>query len=306
MLLVRTLSLAVVVYFCFLGSVRVAGDDIKPEPSPVMKIASKLLDENLTADERVKLIRSKPELAADLLQSLVEDIKPGTDQERARIPWLWEISTFAAEHNNGDIIVRILDVAIPKTPMDVEDWQIAVIGGGLIFEMSKRNFDPRRSIEKLVARDPLLQKRWRSLVAQSKKLMLDENQSIAIRYDALRIFAMSDWQQAEKVYQQLFTSAEVSKKSEKEIRLAALSAISDFDKLETTDFLVNHFAMFSYAEREKACRAIAGKEKPALRFLRSVQQGIIIADRLPRRSLTLFRSNASTRVRNLAAKIFFE
>ena len=305
MIKVRMLAVCVLALCTGLSSNAVFSlDDVRPEPSPVLRIASKVLDETISDSERVKLIRSKPEYAADLLKTLVEDIKPGTSEESSRIPWLWEITVFAAEKNNADTIARILEIAIPKNQMSVANWQIAVIGGGLIFQMSKSDRDPRGTIEDLVGRDPLLKERWNKLIAMSQMIVLDENQSLGIRYDALRIFAMSDWSVAKGVYQQLFSKKDVQSESEKELRLAAVAAIPDFKQEETTEFFVNRFSLLSFTEREKVCCVLSKNEKAATRLLRSMKNGAISTKLLNRKAIQCFRANASDRVRRMAASIF--
>lgn len=302
MYVVRMLAATVVVLFTSFNLT--ALDDVRPEPSPILKIASKVLDENIGDAERVKLIRSKPEYAADLLQTLVEDLEPGTKAESARIPWLWEIAVFAVEKYNPDTITRILDIAIPKKRSDIANWQVAVIGGGLIFQLSKNGKDPRQIIEELVGRDPLLRERWQSLVDMSQVIVLDKGQSLGIRYDALRIFAMSEWGEAKSVYTELFSSREIKTESEKELRLAAVEAIPDFKQEETTEFFVNRFSLLSFAEREKVCFVLSRNEQAATRLLRSMKNGSISTKMLNRRAIQCFRANASDRVRKLAASIF--
>lgn len=298
----RTRICGLLLLICWVAGVR--ADDVKPEPSPVLKIASKVLDENVADAERVNLIRSRPEYAADLLQTLVEDIEPGTRQESARIPWLWEISVVAVEKYNPDTIARMLDIAIPQNQAKVADWQIAVVGGGLIFQLSKSGREPRETIEELVGRDPLLKERWNNLVKMSQYIVLDPNQSLGIRYDALRIFAMSDWSVAKQVYEELFRQKYIATEAEKELRLAAVAAVPDFNHEETTEFFVNRFSLLSFAEREKVCRVLSRNETAATRLLRLMKTGAISKKLLNRQAIQCFRASASERVRKLAATIF--
>lgn len=305
MYFVRMLA-AFVLVFGLNGQVKASNlrDDVRPEPSPVLKIANKVLNDKVSDRERAHLIRSNPEYAADLLQTLVADIEPGTKEENARIPLLWEVSVFAAEKNNREIMARILDISIPKNNATVHNWQIAVIGGGLIFELSKNGKDPRNVIGEMVESDPLLNQRWQSLVRVSRKIVMDESQSLGIRYDALRIFAMSDWSVAKNVYQQLFSKKVVTDESDKALRLAAVTAIPDFNKDETTEFFVNRFSLLSFSEREKVCRVLSKNERSATRLLQSLRSGIISPQQFPRRAIQCFRANASERVRRMAASIF--
>lgn len=269
-----------------------------------MEMAKQVLNTNLDDQERAKLIRSRPEYAADLLRTLVADIQPGTKQESARIPLLWEIAVVAAEKNNREMLSRVLDVAMPKNGGDVAHWQIAVIGGGLIFQLSKNGADPKGTIEELVSRDPLLSSRWKALLRTSRSIIQDDRRPIGVRYDALRIFSLSDWEIAKQVYQDLFSSIEIQTEDEKKLRLAAVTAAPDFNEPETTEFFVNRFSVLTPMEREKVCVALSRNEASATRLLRCIKTGVIPARQFPRKAIQCFRHNASNRVRQMAAALF--
>ena len=288
----------------FFGAEALGFDDVKPEPSPVLAIASKVLDENVSDRERLKLIRSNPQYAADLLQSLVDDIEPGTEQELSRIPWLWEIAVLAADKNNNEVLARILEVSLPKKDLPVSDWQIAVIGGGLIFELSKNGADPKKRIHEIVARDDLLNRRWNAFLEISQKVVLEPTTSKGIRYDALRIFALSDWKKVRVFLEELFQSTVTVDSSKQELRLAALSAIVDIKNDEVTAFLVNHYALFNSKEREKACLVLLGNKKSVITLLSSIQSGVIASDRIPKRISEKLMSHENLNVRRLAKKLF--
>lgn len=281
-----------------------AYDDVKPEPSPVLAIASKVLDENVSDRERLKLIRSNPKYAADLLQSLVDDIEPGTEQELSRIPWLWEIAVLAADKNNNEVLARILEVSLPKKDLPVSDWQIAVIGGGLIFELSKNGADPKTRIHEIVARDDLLNRRWNAFLEISQQVVLDPKTSKGIRYDALRVFALSDWKKVRVFLEELFQSTMAIDPSKQELRLAALSAIVDVKNDEVSSFLVNHYSLFNSKERERACLVLLGNEKSVITLLSSIQSGVITSNRIPKRISEKLLSHENLNVRRLAKKLF--
>lgn len=295
---------AIILSLFFSNKFSFAKDDVKPEPSPVLAIASKVLDENVSDRERLKLIRSNPKYAADLLQSLVDDIEPGTDQELSRIPWLWEIAVLAAEKNNSEVLARILEISLPKKDSPVSDWQIAVIGGGLIFELSKNGADPKKRIHEIVTRDDLLDRRWKSFLEISHKVVLEPTTSKGIRYDALRIFALADWAKVRLFLEENFQSTVAIDPSKQELRMAALSAIIDIKNEEVTSFLVNHYSLFNSKEREKACLVLLGSEKSALALLSSIQDGVIGSNRIPKRISEKLLSHENLNVRRMAKKLF--
>jgi len=252
----------------------------------------------------LELIKSNPQYAADLLQSLVDDIEPGTEQELSRIPWLWEIAVLAADKNNTEVLGRILEVALPKKDDPISNWQIAVIGGGLIFELSKNGADPQKRIAEIINRDDLLSKRWNSFLKFSHQVALDDKTTKGIRYDALRIFALSDWKTVRVVLDDIFQSTVTVDQTKNELRLAALSAIIDIKNDEVTTFLVNHYAMFNSKEREKACLVLLDNEKSAIALLVSIEEGIIGQENIPNGISKRLLSHKNLSVRRKAKKLF--
>lgn len=279
-----------------------SGNDVRPEPSPVLSVASKVLDENIHDTERKALIAGHAQFAADLMRSIVDDMEVGTTEEAARIPWLWEIAVVAANHNNSEVIARILDISLPRPEAAISDWQIAVVGGGLIYQFSKNGLDPATRIAEIVGRDELLQQRWSSLLKISKKLALNQKVSLGIRYDALRVYSLSNWDEVKGLFNDVFHSTEKSEK-QSDIRMAALSAMTDVENEEVTQFLLDHFLVLNGQERVKACDVLTKNELRSKRLLQTVRQGAIDAKLLPTRVIRRLLEHDNLRVRRLAKQV---
>ena len=149
-----------------------------------------------------------------------DDIEPGTEQELSRIPWLWEIAVLAAEKNNNEVLARILEVSLPKK--DLPCFGLADCGDRRridFWNSVKNGADPKTRIHEIVARDDLLNRRWNAFLEISQQVVLDPKTSKGIRYDALRVFALSDWKKVRVFLEELFQSTVAIDPSKQELRL---------------------------------------------------------------------------------------
>ena len=163
--------------FAIVGSLTVA--DEKPD---VAAIASQLLDDKLSQEERKQIVESHPDIALDLLKALTDGLKPGNEEYR-RIPWIWRVAIEAAKRNEGTQVRDILVSSLPKARRAA-----ARLAGGRHRRRDHQRAQPediwpREQLTELLAGDAGLQSRWDRLLVQAGEMA--DNETVVHRH-ALR------------------------------------------------------------------------------------------------------------------------
>ena len=153
-------------------------------------IARQALDEGKPNAEREAALKSRPDLAVEVIREMTKDLPK--DQEYKRIPWIWRASIDIGRRNEADEIRRLLDLALPKEDGEMRDWQAVVIGGGVINGISNRGEWPAKRVAAVVGEDEKLRKRWERSIALAGSMADDEKVPHGTRYDALRMIAMME------------------------------------------------------------------------------------------------------------------
>jgi hypothetical protein len=190
---------------------------VLPEPSDVLPIVNLILDANALEQERSQAIEDNRDLAADLLVTIVSDIKPGTKQESSRLPWLWRIAVEAGKANDAEQIHRILDISLPDNDQSLDSWRAVVVGGGIVSGIASTNISPQARIQEIIADDQFLTERWQLCIRLASRVVDDKSVSVGSRYDALRIVAMDRWVNAQPTLERYLNS-----ESEPEMQMAAV------------------------------------------------------------------------------------
>jgi hypothetical protein len=133
----------------------------------------------------------------------------------------------------------------------LRDWQAVVIGGGIINGLSQRSLWPAQTLRTILADDPALLKRWHRALDLAAAMSDDPKIPNGTRYDALRMLGMEPW---EKRGAQLVRY--LSKESNAELQMGAVSALSDLSSPESTAALVAALDHLKGNNRELALDAL--------------------------------------------------
>lgn len=164
----------------------------EPPPRDPGVIAAYLLDDDQPSAEREAAVKVHYMLAPELLREMVRDLPVGTPEEYRRIPWIWRVAIQAGRRNETDSIGRLLDLSLPHPDEPLRDWQMVVIGGGLINGLSQIGVWPGERLHEILKPNHALTQRLERAVSMSSKLADDPTIPSGTRYDALRMVALGD------------------------------------------------------------------------------------------------------------------
>ncbi len=191
-----------------------------------------LLDPDRSIEAREAVIKANPQFAADFISEMVKDLEPGTAEEYVRIPWIWRVAIACGKRNEGEQMLRVLEVALPEPDSPLLDWQSVVIGGGLINGISQRGVKPAERVGEILSRHTGLQDRWQRSLELAARMADDENVPTGTRYDALRMVAMRSWTQCKP--QLLYY---LQDGTNHELQMGAVSGLADVDDPQALEAL---------------------------------------------------------------------
>ena len=242
-------------------------DGNQPEPSNVLSIVRSILDEKSSDQERLKAIEANIELAPDLIFALVEQIKPGTNDESRRLSWIWEIAIRTGRKNDTESFSRVLEISLPLEEAKLHRWQAVVIGGGLVKGLSEINVSPRERILEIFKDDKFLQKRLRRTIRLAERMALDKSLSKGTRYDAIRILGLDRWENAKPVLADFLTD-----EADKDLKLAAIATLSDIDHNESTQWLLQNISNPNEPIRKQVFKGLLKSESRIGEMLKKIEE----------------------------------
>lgn len=264
-------------------------------------IAQQVLDDNKTRKEREALIGAHPDKAVVLLKEMTRDIRPGTEEEYRRIPWIWRVTVAAGDRNDTDEIRQLLEVALPELDEPLHDWQAVVLGGGIVNGISRQGTWPAERISEILQRDSALQARWRRALELSSTMADDPEVPNPTRYDALRMVAMDSW---DRRGSQLV--AYLGEGIEDELQMGAISGLADMRSPHVSEALLSGLPNFSERNRNLALDAMLRTEERVETLLNVVAAGKVTATDLGRERIERLRNYENMALRTRARQLLSE
>jgi putative membrane-bound dehydrogenase-like protein len=193
--------------------------------------------------------------AVTAIARLVDGLAVGTPQEYERIPQIWEIAVAAGRRNNSSELIELLSIAVPRAGMTLADWQVVVLGGGVVNGISDAGDWPQRRINELLQQSNRSRGDWDRTLQQAALLADHPTTPIGTRYDALRILGAAEWKSCEKtVTKYLLTDAE------QDLRIGAVQTLADVDSPDVDKLLVDAVAKLDGECRRKAVQGLLRTE----------------------------------------------
>jgi hypothetical protein len=285
--------LIVVSLWVSIASTTLAADE-KPD---VAAIASQLLDDNLSQEERKQIVLMHPEAALDLLKTLTDGLKPGMEEYR-RIPWIWRVAIEAAKRDEGTQVRDILFFSLPGHGQPLRDWQAVVIGGGIINGLSQKNIWPREHISDLLIDDEAMFARWTMLFFQAQRMAENEVVPTGTRYDALRILGCGEWEPHGVFLLQYLVDG-----NDDELQMGAVSGLVDIDSPYSTKALSDAFLHLKGKNRKLAIAGLLRNGPRADALLFSIEADRISSVELEPEQIKQLREHADPAIRERAAKL---
>ena len=264
-------------------------------------VAQRLLDDSSPDEVRTALARAHVDDAADVLMAMIRGMEPGTEEEYRRIPWLWRVSRAAGESNDEEVIIEVLDASVPRAGKPLHDWQVVVIGGGIVSGLSAAGEWPKERIEGILESHPDLSSRYGRAVDLASVMADDEEVPDPTRYDALRLIAMAGWDAAStQLVRYLGTDVHA------ELQMGAVSGLADIDAPEVDSVLLSRFDDYAPYNRHLALEGLMRSTERANALLDAVEHGAVPPDSVGSDRIERLREHPSETVQRRARLILPE
>lgn len=272
--------------------------DSTPTPTEPVGLARMILDDTVPSAPKEKGIADHPELASELVAQMSANLPSDPKEEYRRIPWIWRVSIAAGQTNDAGQLRALLEVSLPQMDEPLRDWQAVVVGGGIINGISQAGPWPQARIEELLEGHEILQRRWRQVLDQAAKMADDEAISAGTRYDALRIVALSPWEESQEPLARYLAHDNA------ELQMGAVSGLADVDSPAATKLLVEHLGQLTEGNRSLALDGLLRSDARIDALLTAVEagqieRGIVGPDRIAR-----LLENRNEPLRSRARKLF--
>lgn len=217
------------------------------------QIAPFLLDEVQPVETRQRAIDQRPGMGPPIIDLLVKDMRrttlqtEGTESNSQHVPWIWRVALAVGKRNDGGEIRDLLDGSLPIVTEPLEHWQAVVVGGGIINGLTQVDQWPGRRIGEILEGAPQLRRRWERSLGLAIELAADDAVRAGVRYDALRMVALS---KPEIAIQQLQTY--LSQDQDRQIQMGAISGLADVEDPGVSQHLLNSLAFVDDRNRKLA------------------------------------------------------
>jgi putative membrane-bound dehydrogenase-like protein len=275
--------------------------EVKPKPTEPgsdkpADIARFLLDERTPAADRQAAVTKHLGKAAAILKEMAATLPP--DKEGYTTSWMWRVAIASGKRNDADELRAILDVSLPKQGEKLRDWQAVVVGGGVVNGLSMEHGWPGPRVAELIGKDAGLKERWDAALDAAEKMADDTATRNAVRYDALRLIPLRGW----GVSGQQLTKY-LSKGTEAELQMGAVSGLVDVDAPEATAALVEALGHLTGMNRELALKGLLRTDDRANALLDAVEKGAVKKEALGDGTINALLASKSPKVKDRAEKV---
>lgn len=275
-----------------------SNQDGKP-PTDAGSLVRFLLDEAKPARERAAAITQNLDWAAELLNAMTKDLKPGdTAEENRRIPWIWRVAIAVGKKDDAKLHLAVLRASLPEAGQPLLGWQAVAIGGGLVNGVSQQKRWPKPYFAELIKADAALAARWSRALALSAAMADNEQVIPGTRYDALRMVALLDWEQAKP---QLLKY--LKKGTNEELQQGAVSGLSDCEESHVGEILADRCADLAPGNRALAVDALLRSEDRVSKLLSKLEEGSLQSAWLSPTQRRVLLEHKDEAQRNRAAKV---
>jgi hypothetical protein len=207
--------------------------------------------------------------AATAIAKLVDGLAVGTPAEYERIPEIWRQALEAGKRNQDVELQRVLELSLPALEKPAEDWQVVVIGGGIINGLSMSGVWPRHRITQLIQGNESLNRRWQHLIDLSTKMADDKQVRSGTRYDALRILGAAEF---DKSGAQL---AKYLNDKDDELQMGAVSGLSDIESPAAAEAIAASLGKLNEHNRRLAIDALQRTDSRMSLLQRALDDGVV-------------------------------
>jgi len=174
----------------------------------------------------------EPSTPLERLRALVASATVGTADEYRVIPALWQLTIEAGRRNQDAELLALLEAVLPAEAEPLADWQAVVLGGGLINGISQAGPYPGGRLVGLLSDRPELQARLERSLRLAAAMAEQAEVPQGTRYDALRMVALLDWEEAGPQLRRYLQSG-----TPHELQMGAVSGLVDVPRAEAAEWL---------------------------------------------------------------------
>jgi hypothetical protein len=277
-------------------------DDEKPSKPPVTaaEIAARLIDDNVAAADREKLIAANLEKAAEIIPLMAVGLpeESGSKEEYRRIPWIWRVAVAVGKSADAGNVKAVLRVSLPASEKRLEHWQSVVIGGGLINGLTLAGHWPDEVLAKILEGDQPLQAAWDHALLESSTMADDESVPTGTRYDALRMVALRDWSMAKPQLEKY-----LQKGINDELQMGAVSGLADVRDMKAAEMLIGAYGYLSDHNRSLALEGMLRDDAKILLTLQAIENSNLPPELKKNEMVLKLREHSNAEIRKQAALV---
>ncbi|MEI7699102.1 MAG: neutral/alkaline non-lysosomal ceramidase N-terminal domain-containing protein [Planctomycetia bacterium] len=269
-------------------------------PKTPEQIAGFILNEKIPQSLREAAVTQNLDKAANLLPLMVAGLPdaPGSAEEYRRIPWIWRVAIAVGKEGDAARIQQVLQASLPGPEQRLQHWQAVVIGGGLINGLSLSNRWPHIDLDAIISSHPDISSAWAAALQQAATMAEAENIPPGTRYDALRMIALLEWQQATPLL-----AKHLNADSHPELQMGAVSGLSDIPAPEAYTLLIASYQNLTDANQALAVMALTRSPQRCMDTLTAIAQGRLPEALKTDPTIQSLRQHPSEEVKTLAEKV---
>lgn len=239
-----------------------ASEQTSSQPQSPDELATRILDDKTPKGDRERLVAASLDGADRVVAAMAEGLGDDETEEYRRIPWIWRVSVGAARRKQPEVLVRLIEVALPTGNAPLRDWQAVVIGGGVINGLGLEGLWPDEEATKLLVGNTPLQARWKRSLKLAASMADNPKVRNGTRYDALRMVALDDWAVARPLLAKYLL-----KETNAELQMGAVSGLSDCRSAEVPGLLIAAFGDLTPGNRSLAIGGLLRSEERRQQFV---------------------------------------
>jgi putative membrane-bound dehydrogenase-like protein len=279
---------------------RAAPDDHVLRDAP--SVARFILDPNSSDAAREAAINANPQFAAQLITEMSRGLsvsEEGRAEEYRRIPWIWRVAIACGKRNNPAQIKDVLNAALPAAGKPLADWQVVVLGGGIINGLSQRALAPAARLADIIGSDDSLRERWHSALTESSKMTADEKTPPGTRYDAMRMLGTESWEKRGAELTPYF-----AKETNPELQMGAISALADMRSPDANTALIKSLPGLQSANIDLAINALFQNDESTRQLLEAIASKKVNPTLLNRDRINQLLQHRNSAIQQYAERLF--
>ena len=272
---------------------------VKP-PGKADEIAARLIDDNIPAADREKLIAENLKTAAEIIPLMAVGLPDeyGGKEEYRRIPWIWRVAIAVGKSGDVQNIKAVLKASLPAAEKRLEHWQSVVIGGGLINGLTLAGHWPDEVLAGILDGDQPLQAAWNQMLIASTAMADDESVPTGTRYDALRNVALRDWAVAKPQLEKY-----LQKGVHDELQMGSVSGLADVRDAEAAEMLIGAYEYLSAHNRKLALEGMLRDDAKILLTLQAMENSKLPVELKKNELVLKLREHSSAEIRKRAEQV---